>query len=464
MAGFDFGSLTGDVSEAEPCGPDLDLEGDPNFLNFVARCEGLLPASFFTRSDEGDLIPFDRSAIDFPAEFKALDKLLGDTRDFRLLTLYVRLLALNRDLQGVSAAISSIAALASEKWEHVNPKGEDGDYSFRSAILQALDDMPTIILPLQHLPLATSRRSGAVSYRTVMVARGEAKGRSDEAVLDMNAIERIFAEEDFEALLALRDRWKTIGSSIDAIRIVSTEKAGFEQSVVLERLPDLVTKILSVIDPIVVARDPNAASPVEAVDSAETGDAASYPVAGTAPAAVAGEIKDVRAAAAALAAIGKYYQLFEPSNPNALIVRQAQDLVGKSFVEVLKALVPSDAESAKISIGTGNLFALTYSQLQTSHEAIAGTILKESDQAGAGAAASVASILGPATGGDPAPAFEVGSRQQATAVLDQVAGYFRRCEPSSPIPLLIERGRSLGERDFISILKDVLPGLVDRAR
>jgi type VI secretion system protein ImpA len=60
------------------------------------------------------------------------------------------------------------------------------------------------------------------------------------------------------------------------------------------------------------------------------------------------------------------------------------------------------------------------------------------------------------------PAFDVRSRQQASQLLDEVGRYFRRSEPSSPIPLLIERARSLVDRDFMSILKDVLPGILKR--
>jgi hypothetical protein len=34
------------VSPEDPCGPDLDLEGDGEFLNFIAATEGQLPANF----------------------------------------------------------------------------------------------------------------------------------------------------------------------------------------------------------------------------------------------------------------------------------------------------------------------------------------------------------------------------------------------------------------------------------
>jgi type VI secretion system protein ImpA len=54
-------------------------------------------------------------------------------------------------------------------------------------------------------------------------------------------------------------------------------------------------------------------------------------------------------------------------------------------------------------------------------------------------------------------AFSVENRGQALGLLDQVAAYFRNVEPSSPVPFLIDRARELAQRDFLSLLRDVLP-------
>ena len=56
-----------------------------------------------------------------------------------------------------------------------------------------------------------------------------------------------------------------------------------------------------------------------------------------------------------------------------------------------------------------------------------------------------------------APQAAIRSRSQALSVLDQVAAYFRAAEPSSPIPFIIERARDLAQRDFLSVLKTLLP-------
>ena len=63
-------------------------------------------------------------------------------------------------------------------------------------------------------------------------------------------------------------------------------------------------------------------------------------------------------------------------------------------------------------------------------------------------------------GGGVQRAFSVGgiaSRQDAVRALDAVAEYFRRNEPSSPIPLFVERAKRLVAKDFLEVLADIAP-------
>ncbi len=60
----------------------------------------------------------------------------------------------------------------------------------------------------------------------------------------------------------------------------------------------------------------------------------------------------------------------------------------------------------------------------------------------------------------PAMAGDIRSRQDAVAAMEGIARYFRRHEPSSPIPLLMERAKRLVDMDFLSILRDVAPDAV----
>jgi type VI secretion system protein ImpA len=56
------------------------------------------------------------------------------------------------------------------------------------------------------------------------------------------------------------------------------------------------------------------------------------------------------------------------------------------------------------------------------------------------------------------------SREDAIRALDAVADYFRRTEPSSPIPLFVERARRLVAKSFLEVLADLVPDAVPQAR
>lgn len=56
------------------------------------------------------------------------------------------------------------------------------------------------------------------------------------------------------------------------------------------------------------------------------------------------------------------------------------------------------------------------------------------------------------------------SRQDAINALEAVAEFFRRTEPSSPIPLLLDRAKRLVSKDFLEVLADIAPDAVAQAR
>ena len=150
----------------------------------------------------------------------------------------------------------------------------------------------------------------------------------------------------------------------------------------------------------------------------------------------------------ALAAIADYYSRQEPSSPTLPLVRQAHQLIGKSFVEVISILIPAHMEKAAFQIGGDRVFELPVSKLSS----LSGAAPLSTNGGGDGTSEDA---LAPAAA--TARPFQVGSRAQAIALLEQVQRYFRASEPSSPVPMLCERARALAERDFMSVLRDVLP-------
>jgi type VI secretion system protein ImpA len=119
-------------------------------------------------------------------------------------------------------------------------------------------------------------------------------------------------------------------------------------------------------------------------------------------------------------------------------VRQAHQLIGKSFFEVMSILVPTQMDKAAFQIGADQFFELPVGKLSKLPEA------------------EPAAEESPARPGG-SPQYRVTSRAQAIALLEQVQRFFRHAEPSSPVPMLCDRARALAERDFMAVLKEVLP-------
>jgi type VI secretion system protein ImpA len=410
------------ISESDPCGPDLDFGGDGDYLNFLASAEGMLPTSFFSVEDGK---PFDRTTVDLPGQIAGIDVLLGRTRDLRLLLMRARLHILNRDLGGFAVTLATVAAWFDKFGDAMHPRPQGGDLSTRTAAMAALD-LPTVVFPLQYTPLFEARRIGAVTYRAWMTAAGEVKPRTGEQRHPTTVLTEALSDADPAVLAASRQHVATLKASLSRIRNAFALQGG---TFGLETLPALVEKILTFVDP---ARDQ--AVPEAEADSIDAGTGAAAPKAGVAPASLA-QAKD------ALAAIADYYSRLEPSSPTLPLVRQAHQLIGKSFIEVMSILVPTQMDKAAFQIGSDQVFELPVGRLSKLPEA--------ASPAGADSA--------PKPEGANPSGYNIQSRSQAIALLELVQRFFRSAEPSSPVPILCERARALAERDFMGVLRDVLP-------
>ena len=413
------------LSAADPCGPDLDLAGDAEYLNFFAGSEGVLPTLFFSTEDGK---PFDRSTVDLPSQIEAVKPLWARSRDLRLLVMRARLLILNRDLGGFATTLAAIAEWLDNFWDLVHPVAQDGGLEARVGAIGALD-LPTVVFPLQYAPLFDARRLGTVTYRAWLIASGEAKPRAGEQKLPSASISEARLDADPVVLAASRKHVLLLKSSLERIRAAFMLRG---VSSGLEALPALAQRILVFVDP-------HSAADQEPIgDAEEAGGAQVAPE--SAPAAVGASPRSLEEAKGALAAIAEYYSRLEPSSPTLPLVLQAHSLIGKSFFEVMSVLVPTQMEKAAFQIGADQFFELPVNKLSKQPE------------------------LAAQNGGDHTPEsqpdrrdFRVSSRAQAVALLEQVQQFFRRSEPSSPVPMLCERARALAERDFMSVLREVLP-------
>jgi type VI secretion system protein ImpA len=414
------------VSEEEPCGPDLDLEGDTAFMNFIAATEGQLPASYYA---------FNRASIDFSVASQAAEKFLKRTLDLRLLVLMAKLAILNRDLAGFAQRLGNVAWLVSEHWEAANPKAEGDDYSGRIAQLATLEDNAVVLLPLQYAPLIETNREGALSYRDQLLASGAAQPRSvtlydlrgqkqttePEKFMAAASIERALNDVEIGRLAGAVATLTGLGASIQSINAVTTEHVGYESAVALPKLAKLVSDMTEFLRTALVRRDPSHAPPPPEAPA----DDAGTPTIATAPPPAFASRAEVDAA---LASAFGYFAASEPTSPALLLIRQAREMLGKNLYEVMKLLAPPHADAARVFVGPDGVFTVPVKSLSN---------------------APTAAIQA-------TPAEPAASRAAAIALIDAVAAHMQKAEPSSPVPYLLERARNLATRDFLSLLQDLL--------
>jgi type VI secretion system protein ImpA len=70
---------------------------------------------------------------------------------------------------------------------------------------------------------------------------------------------------------------------------------------------------------------------------------------------------------------------------------------------------------------------------------------------------------GAAGGSGVAFAGAIRNRSDVLQMIDKICEYYARTEPSSPVPLLLQRAKRLVNKDFMEILRDMTPSGVSEA-
>jgi len=426
------------VSPDDPCGPDLDFEGDTPFLNFVAATEGLLPGN-----EPKHFYEFKRDSVDFPAALQTVDALLKRTLDLRLIVLGAKLSILNRDIAGFSKRVEQVAWLIGAFWDEAHPRADGGDFIVRELQIETLDDDAVALLPLQYAPLLERSREGALTYRDHLVAtgaaaprvvtrtnaRGEEEISADEKFLAPAMIERILRDIEIEQLSGAYETLRGLGAAVQSIQATTKERRGPATLVKLDKLGKLVQGMTEFLRAALAKRDPSLApaAPPGAGEAAPE-SAGSTPSPAAAAAAAPSAFASRTEVDAALSAALGYFAGVEPTSPAVLLIRQARESMGKNLYEVMQLIDAASADEARVFVGPGDAFAVPLKSLS-------GAPTAEAERAETEPAAS---------------------RVEALALIDSVVRHMQRAEPSSPVPFLLERAKALASRDFVGLLSDIL--------
>ncbi len=330
MADIELDHLLTPLQDDAPCGPDLEY--DAAFLALQTAGEGKPEQQY------GDtVIPAEE-----PDWIKVWEQALALAERSRDLRLAVWLVRSGARLKGYQAALQGLAliqGLLERHWDHVHPQLDASDHNDPTMRMNALLPLASPEAALADLRAASlTGQRGGPRVRDVELAFGNVDPAPNESAPSPQGL--------LDGLGALSandpDLVSRLQAGLTTVQAISTT---IEQHLGAAQGPDF-TPLIRVLKPLAqvaaqlgggtsaAADDVGAAA--HGLDGAATGSTA--PIARIAvPAGVIASRDD---AMRALQRVCEWIELNEPSNPAPLLIRRAQRLMSKNFMDIIRDLVP----------------------------------------------------------------------------------------------------------------------------
>lgn len=325
-----------------PCGEDLEYDND--FLELNKAAEGK-PETQFSSAE-----PPDWGAVKDKAE-----DLFNRTRDIRVAILWARALLHREGLASLPHTLRLVRELLERFWDDVHPKPDpdDGDPYARLNVLSQLEDSAAMLGDVRQALVFRNRAVGQLSVRDIEVALEKIPAREDESPMSADSIEQMLtaaiADDD-----TLKDLGQRAASELDALISLLQDRVGYGRAPSCDTLKDMLAGLVRV-----TPQDSAGSSDDLDLDSllgdlggvdSDPAETSSAPRRGGRGGAGIGDSIDTREdAVKAIDLVCQYLERTEPTSPAQLLLRRAQRLIDKNFLELVKELAPEAlAEVAKI--------------------------------------------------------------------------------------------------------------------
>lgn len=326
-----------------PCGEDLEYDND--FLELNKAAEGK-PETQFSAAE-----PPDWGTVQDKAE-----ELFNRTRDIRVAMLWGRARLHREGLSSLPHALRLIRELLERYWDDVHPKPDpdDGDPYARLNVLAQLEDSATVVADVRQSLVFRSRAVGQLTIRDIEVALEKIAPREDESPMSADSIEQmlgaVIAEDE-----TIKDLGQRTSDELDALISLLQDRVGYGRAPSCDTLKEMLAGLVRVtpsgsgdsldglddLDSLLgdLGGDSDGASEASAPRRGGRGGGGG----------VGGSIESREDAVKAIDLICQYLERTEPTSPAQLLLRRAQRLIDKNFLELVRELAPEAlAEVAKI--------------------------------------------------------------------------------------------------------------------
>ncbi len=350
MARIDADSLLQQVSEELPCGEDLEYDAAYGELERASRGK--------PEHAMGDTVVPAEDADWKEVQDLAL-QLLSRTKDLRVLVYLARAQLHTEGLVGFNDSLRVLGDTLENYWDAVHPQldpDDNNDPTLRVNTIMSLCDPETVLRSLREAPLVTSRTFGRFGYRDIAVAHGDLPPPSgaDGEMPDVATINAAFKEGDLEELKANAEAAREALERSATIESLVTDKVGAQNAPNLAELRTVLKAIHKILAEQLAELGVGDGASAEIGDMGDGSDAAEVgePSAAAPGVAVSGRINSREDVIRALDKVCEYYARNEPSSPVPMLLRRAQRLVSKDFMEILRDLVPDGVSQAETFSGT----------------------------------------------------------------------------------------------------------------
>ncbi|USN99058.1 MAG: type VI secretion system protein TssA [Phycisphaeraceae bacterium] len=355
MALIDIEKLLGEISPDEPCGPDLEYDGD--FIALMHDAEGRPPKL----TPDGQLVEEgeDPNWRDVRNRCVAM---FDRTVDLRVGLVLVNALMCDAGMAGLRDGLELLKTMCERHWDHLHPQldpDDDNDPTMRMNLVSAFaapigadGDPRRFQQRLREVPLAESRQLGRFNLRDLLIAAGEITPPAGAAsVPNEGLIDGAFQDTDGDGL---KETGKAAEACVELSKALDkwiTSKVGASQACDLSpwhnALGDLHKRLTQRIE----ARFPGETTQEDAAP------AGGPPSADGAGAPLTGAINSRDDVIRALQKVLEYYARQEPSSPIPLLVRRAQRMVTMNFVDIIRELSPGALDQIRVIGGDESMSA-----------------------------------------------------------------------------------------------------------
>jgi type VI secretion system protein ImpA len=339
MTRFDPTAFLEPLDGDSPTG--ADLEYDPDFL--------ALERAAAPRAERaiGDSVKAAEEP-DWDEVTSLATGLLERSRDLRVATHLATAWMRTGGLPGWAAGLALVRGLLENHWDGVHPQLDAEDDNDPTARVNAV---ATVANPLGLLgyfrstPFVQSPRLGRFSLRDLRIANGSLKvDGGDGAMPSMTEIEACCLDCPEEQLADTLAAITRILDDAKAIDQIFNERIGTAGPDLKPLLSDSY-ELKKFVESQVLRRNPAAADDADGeTDGAE-------PSATGARTGAPGRIETPQDVLRRLDELCEYYARCEPSSPVPLLLRRAQRLVGKTFLDLLRDLAPGGVNEMEVISG-----------------------------------------------------------------------------------------------------------------